>query len=358
MTVRILEGDALDILRTLPAESIHCCVTSPPYWGLRDYGVDSQMGLEQTPKEYVAKMVAVFAGVRRVLRDDGTLWLNIGDCYSGSGKGGNPQDSPHQKQRTNKGSIIGQTARDAARTMRAGMDRTCGLKPKDLVGIPWMLAFALRADGWHLRSEITWCKGSPMPESTRDRPTSATEKIFLLTKSPAYFYDQDAERRPLAEATKQREKYSRNSGKSEPYAVSHNHESTSNQSGGNLWNWWQINSVAFKEAHFATFPPAIPERCIKLGTAAPGCCPKCQSPWCRSDAKENKWNHGWMPGCKCHSGDPIPCTILDPFGGAGTTGLVADRLGRDAVLIELNPKYADMARRRIASDAGMFADVV
>ena len=193
-------GDCRTILKRYPEKSVQCCVTSPPYFGLRDYGVDGQIGLEKTPDEYVAELVAVFREVHRVLRDDGTLWLNLGDSYAGSGKGGNPIDSPHQKQRTNAGSItvIGNTAREAAKTKFAGEDRNFGLKQKDLMGIPWRVAFALQADGWYLRQDIIWHKPNPMPESVTDRCTKAHEYIFMLSKSERYYYDADAVAEPLA----------------------------------------------------------------------------------------------------------------------------------------------------------------
>jgi len=329
-------------------------VTSPPYWGLRDYGVEGQFGLEKTPEEYVEKMVAVFDGVRRVLRDDGTLWLNIGDCYS--------QDTKWGGSSSNKN----ETKQGYAR--KRSPCRSSGCKPKDLVGIPWMLAFALRADGWYLRSEIIWHKPNPMPESVRDRPTNANEKVFLFAKSRKYFYDMDAIRLPpsgisggacfggpmkeekaaavLGSALRQQQRAATKED-CERYATM----------GANARNVWTISTHAFPGAHFATFPPKLAENCIKAGTSQAGCCPRCNTPWNRSDEKTPIWRHGFNTSCNCNAGDPIPCVVLDLFGGAGTTGLVADRLGRDAILIELNPKYADMARKRITDDAGMFACV-
>jgi DNA modification methylase len=184
-TFRIIEGDALKVAQLLPSESVQTVVTSPPYFGLRDYGVPGQMGLEDTPELYVERMVVLFSELRRSLRKDGTLWLNIGDSYAGSGKGGNPEDSKWK-------GFVGNSQREAAATIYAGKDRLYGCKPKDLIGVPWMLAFALRSDGWYLRSDIIWHKPNPMPESVEDRPTRAHEYIFLLTKSPRYYYNHEA----------------------------------------------------------------------------------------------------------------------------------------------------------------------
>jgi DNA modification methylase len=292
------------------------------------------MGLEKTPQLYVDAMVGVFSEVKRVLRDDGTLWLNIGDSYAGSGKGGNP-DPGSSKQATNRGSQsvgclygTGKTARDAAVTnvTRKTFD---GIKAKDLIGIPWLLAFALRADGWYLRSDIIWHKPNPMPESVTDRPTKSHEYLFLLTKSERYYYDADAIKEPLGEASASRYEYGFGGAKSVALHIA-NDEGIGNRTrvvgmrdatdGRNKRSVWSITTVGYSEAHFATFPPKLIEPCILAGSA------KGQ-------------------------------TVLDPFGGAGTTGLVADRLGRDALLIELNPKYAEMARRRIHSDNPLFGDV-
>ena len=312
MSVRILVGDCRERLAELPDESVHCCVTSPPYYGLRDYGVDGQLGLEESPDAYVAGLVEVFREVRRVLRDDGTLWLNLGDSYAGGG--GFSPDSPSNragsKQTTQKGAKPG------------GIKPQGVVKPKDLIGIPWRVALALQADGWYLRSDIIWHKPNPMPESVRDRPTSAHEHLFLLAKSGRYYYDADA----IAEE-------SINAGLVVSYNGTQKNDGHENRTypgakprdievppTRNRRNVWTIATKPFSEAHFAVYPPDLIEPCIKAG---------------------------------CPEGG----TVLDPFGGAGTTGLVADRLGRDAILIELNPEYAAMAERRIYADAPMFADV-
>ena len=330
MTVTVLHGDCRAVLPTLPAASVQCCVTSPPYYGLRDYGVAGQIGLEATPDEYVAEMVAVFREVRRVLRDDGTLWLNIGDSYA-STPPGNKTVGVSAKSGLN--GVNGASGR-YRETLAAGhqtkrdTSRLDGIKPKDLLGIPWLLAFALRADGWYLRSDIIWAKSNPMPESVRDRPTSAHEHVFLLTKAQRYFYDAGAiaEARD-AESIEHHNKYfeaSKNYAakyKATPGQQPQTHGSMM-PSGEtrNARNVWTIATQPFSGAHFATMPPDLAERCIKAGT---------------------------KPGD----------TVLDPFGGAGTTGLVADRLNRNAVLIELNAEYRALAADRLRSDAPLLAQV-
>ena len=327
MTVTVLHGDCRAVLPTLPAASVQCCVTSPPYYGLRDYGVAGQIGLEATPDEYVAEMVAVFREVRRVLRDDGTLWLNIGDSYA-STPPGNKTVGVSAKSGLN--GVNGASGR-YRETLAAGhqtkrdTSRLDGIKPKDLLGIPWLLAFALRADGWYLRSDIIWAKSNPMPESVRDRPTSAHEHVFLLTKSTRYFYDAAAIAEPLAlpgaadgsrvfggrSGTRNAAHGDRTEGRAYTKAP---------DAGRNARNVWTIAAQPYRGAHFATMPPSLAERCIKAGT---------------------------KPGD----------VVLDPFGGAGTTGLVADRLRRNAVLIELNPDYRALAIERVREDAGLLAGI-
>lgn len=377
MTVKILIGDVRQRLRDLPDQSVHCVVTSPPYFGLRDYGHEGQIGLEPTPTEFVAVMVEVFREVRRVLRDDGTLWLNLGDSYAAN--------------RTYQVSQSKHLVHDYGTSNATRVPD--GLKPKDLIGIPWRVAFALQADGWWLRQDIIWSKPNPMPESVRDRCTKSHEYLFLLTKSDRYHYDADAIAESVAESTvarlsqpmlDQQAGSNRVPGKTNgamkavggrPQAaraseiarqkgLTQEHIDairavgiadagkalvTTNGAGKNTdrvqllaaeakqalggyyreflmggtrnkRSVWTVATQPFKEAHFATFPPALVEPCI-------------------------------LAGC------PVAGTVLDPFGGAGTTGLVADRLGRSAVLIELNPQYAAIAERRICADGGLFADM-
>ena len=319
MTVRILRGDCREVLKTLADESVHCVVTSPPYWGLRDYGHEGQLGLERTPYEYVENLVAVFEDVRRVLRADGTLWLNLGDCYAtGAGKVGAHPGGGEQGSKW-----AGRPARGSTGPMtqpnRLPIE---GLKPKDLVMIPARVALALQAAGWWVRQDLIWAKPNPMPESVRDRCTKAHEYLFLLSKSERYYFDAEAIAEPVTEATL---KDRVDTGKVRPDrgfpgAPSAGNGRLGDKETRNKRSVWTVTTQPFKEAHFATFPPALIEPCILAGCPAGG-------------------------------------VVLDPFGGAGTTGLVADRLGRHAILIELNPSYADMAQRRISGDSPLFAEV-
>lgn len=354
MSTRIITGDCRAVLGTLPDQSVYCCVTSPPYFGLRDYGHACQIGLEATPDAYIAEMVSVFREVKRVLRDDGTLWLNIGDSYAraaekgGSGTGKNlaarGADSYGRAASARVGSSDGAVGRADRPGTRCIGD---GLKPKDLIGIPWMLAFALRADGWYLRSDIIWHKPNPMPESVTDRPTKSHEYLFLLSKSERYYYDAEAIAEPVTASTISRmsqdvesqegshrvpgktngtmkavgprfggAKYGDN-GAEEHRTKSGNVYVATLGSKRNARSVWTIATQPFKGAHFATFPPKMIEPCI-------------------------------LAGC------PRGGVVLDPFGGAGTTALVADRFGRDSILIELNPDYVALTERRFRKDAGLF----
>jgi DNA modification methylase len=352
----IIRGDALTELRKLPDESVHCCVTSPPYWGLRDYGtaqweggdascdhdtrgqkpgsksdsnvgsfrngisyicprcsahrIDSQLGLERTPEEYVARLVDVFREVKRVLKKDGTLWLNLGDAYNGGGRGGRKKGS--SKQATNIGSLSS-----------VPNIHVLYLKPKDLIGLPWRVAFALQADGWYLRSDIIWAKPNPMPESVTDRPTKSHEYIFLMSKSARYWYDAEAIKENLAQPERynhqllnydnpRKKKYGKAPNSINPKTLEKHRLKQLENPGRNIRSVWTISTKPFKEAHFATFPPELPERCIKAGCPAGG-------------------------------------RVLDPFFGAGTVGLVAKRMGREFIGIELNPTYCEMAEKRVNS---------
>lgn len=299
----ILTGDALETLKTLPDQSVNTCVTSPPYFGLRDYGVDGQFGLEPTPEEYVEKLVEVFREVRRVLRDDGTCWLNLGDSYAGGGRGGrggNPEDSPFRKQATNVGSLVKASPIPE------------GVKAKNLIGIPWRSAFALQADGWYLRQDIIWHKPNPMPESVRDRCTKAHEYIFMLTKKPKYYYDHEAVKEPAVysgnQKTQPKGSFSgKRAGQDESViAQPFRHVSETR----NRRSVWTVTTKPFKGAHFATFPPDLIKPCI-------------------------------LAGC------PEGGTVLDPFGGAMTTALVCQELNRNSISIELNPEYVSLGRERL-----------
>jgi len=453
-------GDVRAVLAELEDESVHCVVTSPPYWGLRDYGTgswaggnencdhktrpeygragktfkdygaeagyapgsnfanhkaldqgesyketcgkcgatrtDQQLGLEKTPDEYVENMVAVFRQVRRVLRRDGTCWLNIGDSY-------NAGTSSDRINHTTKDPNDTRAKQFAERSSgRARMD-VSGLKPKDLVGIPWRLAFALQQDGWYLRAEIVWAKPNPMPESVTDRPTKSHEQVFLLTRSPRYFYDADAVREPH---TRLWDSTNGGSFAGSDWAAKASPTTGGRQSGvatpplpnpagRNLRSVWSIATEPFAEAHFATFPQALVEPCVKAGTSERGCCSVCGAPWERETEREpmeirrsgvSPYDHhstrasgkmvkpatsettGWKPTCACtnvgvgvgghtfSAPAPVPCTVLDPFMGSGTVALVSRKLGRRSIGIELNQAYAELAARRL-SQQSLFATV-
>jgi site-specific DNA-methyltransferase (adenine-specific) len=369
MSLTILQGDWIEQLRALPDESVQCCVTSPPYWGLRDYGtatwdggdaacdhkqgrpgagradgvvddrgqrnrdgvgsmvgdcgkcgakrIDAQLGLEKTPEEYVAKMVAGFREVRRVLRNDGTLWLNLGDSYCSQG-------GLHDGREDNQPGV------GAKRVWRDGCGRADGivdergqrnrngnavpgLKLKDLIGIPWLVAFAMRSDGWYLRSDIIWAKPNPMPESVTDRPTKSHEYLFLMSKLQTYFYDHEAIKESKAQSTIGDDRNNENGARRErgfPGSQSNGGTNLGGSDGNrNKRSVWTVTTSPYPEAHFATYPPALIKPCILAGSKA---------------------------------GD----TVLDPFGGSGTTGMVALELGRRAILCELNPEYIKLIRQR------------
>ena len=481
-------GDCRDVLRELPDESVHCVVTSPPYWGLRDYGtasweggdeacdhaprpnsegclgcgaamndntpgcghcadrhlkrslngtqpreyttpdparselpnppagwaerdatvkpgkrcrrcgarrIDSQLGLEATPEEFVANMVGVFREVKRVLRKDGTLWLNLGDSYAGSGKGAWSDDATREANRHRVKETYVPTR---AESPTAGIV-PAGLKPKDLVGIPWRVAFALQADGWYLRSDIIWSKPNPMPESVTDRPTKAHEYLFLLTRSPRYYYDAEAVREPqTTEAQGMDRKPPPNKGHSDgefgerAAGLAKNGwipNGYNNPAGRNLRSVWNIATEPYPGAHFATFPRKLVEPCVKAGTSERGVCPECGAPWVRvvasspfEEGRERERNvggrtdglsrppggatewakrvaaetTGWRPTCghgpiDGRDGDepyalPVPAVVLDPFAGSGTTLFVAQALGRRGVGIDLSPDYLKQALER------------
>jgi DNA modification methylase len=328
VTVQIIVGDALQQLKLLPDESVHCCVTSPPYWGMRDYDVAGQIGLENNPGAWLDALIEVFEEVRRVLRDDGVFWLNIGDCYANDRKFGGKTGGKQAYLPDSTLKIVGRER------------RTTGLKPKDLVGLPWRLAFALQDSGWWLRQEVIWHKLNPMPENVFDRPTRSHEQVFMLTKSQHYFYDWEAIKEPVTggaharkpgpnslsrrDRTPETRKIAAVTPKSAEPGTGIKVNSSFHAATGDLVDFrnkrsvWSIASEPLRDGHYAAFPPALIEPCIKAGC-------------------------------------PIGGTVLDPFGGAGTTALVADRLQRNAILIELNPTYAAMARRRIDGDAPLFA---
>lgn len=518
MTVRILHGDCRELMAAMPERSVHACVTSPPYWGLRDYGtpplswpafayaplsglpacveipaMECSLGLEPTLEAFIGHMVLVFREVRRVLRDDGSCWVNMGDSYAGSRCGGEQlgtlagKQPTHSKTAKKNHQAFTSDQRNASsgakRAMTASRRRDDepiprsdlkiqGLKPKDLVGQPWRLAFALQADGWWLRSDVIWDKPNPMPESTKDRPTKAHEYLFLLAKSERYYFDQDAIKEPASADTHAR--YARGRSQSHKWSdeadpmpgqrqqtiaksfehmrkpvggwangpgthTAIDHTTAAAERGqlleprypGNGVGWghgsepkprtkgrklaeagsgtknnesfdaamavipesrnkrsvWRVVTEGFPEAHFATFPTALIRPCIQASTSEKGACPDCGAPWNRlvkidytnpgnrttngARSVENREitagfkqrlekqveTLGWEQGCECAPAEPVPCTVLDQFGGSGTTGLVADRLQRNAILCELNPKYIGIAERRITADSPLFTDL-
>jgi len=304
MKSEVILGDSLEVLKTIPDNSVNCCVTSPPYFGLRDYGMEGQAGLEETPELYISKMTELFNEIWRVLKDDGTVWLNIGDSYAGSGKGGQSEKVISIERKESRGEYKNKGA-------------LYGLKPKDLIGIPWMLAFSLRDAGWYLRQDIIWSKPNPMPESVTDRCTKAHEYIFLLSKSAKYYYDNEAIK-PICKTfdngirDRDNSKLNNTPGRTRMAGLV-----TNDYERANKRSVWTVTTKPYKEAHFATFPEELIVDCIKAG---------------------------------CPEGG----TVLDPFFGAGTTGLVAKKLGRNYIGIELNPKYVEIAERRINKEIGLF----
>jgi DNA modification methylase len=444
-------GDVRSVLATLPDESVQMCLTSPPYWGLRDYGtaswdggdagcdhlapalgmsekntlgripgyreqlpptnsanvgklqqyrdqcgkcgarrVDNQLGLERTPEEYVANMVAVFREVRRVLRPDGILWLNLGDSYANPGATsrnvGRLVKGLREKQ-YGVGNARGNRLEAAEQSDLLPAKDFTGLKPKDLVGIPWLVAFALRADGWYLRSEVIWAKPNPMPESVTDRPTKAHEQVFLLSKSERYYYDAAAIAEEPAESTVRIHSSPNVQARAGDWQV----DNLGNGHGGlqngivrptrNARSVWTIATQPYAGAHFATFPEELARRCILAGSAARAC-EHCGAPWERVTEREkgeeqahqrpkhlqsakstlsmsggsDGWQRlgskvtetGWQPSCACPSNTgAAQSTVLDPFGGSGTTAAVATGHGRRAIYIDLNPAYLDLAEHRI-----------
>jgi len=459
----LLVGDVLDRLKGLQDGSIHCCVTSPPYWGLRDYGTatwsggdpacehgvarwegpkqtqgaqsghaskadrlsrrqckcgavrtDRQLGLEETPEEYVDRLVTIFREVRRVLRSDGVLWLNLGDCYASKPNG------PAMASSTLGGSLAPHEEYRSAHALRStGLPP--GIKHKDIVGIPWLTAFSLRADGWYLRQEVIWAKTVPMPESVRDRCTRSHETVFMLTKQPTYFYDPQAIRTPISEASNLRlnqKTFHTQTGGEKDYGngtnanrsarkiienlkfkhdshtrMSGDHEGVRSanhvfgdqaavdrilENGSNRRDVWTLGPAPSSLGHHAMFPPQLPLLCIKAGSSERGCCPRCGAPWTRQVADTGveqysangstfvdgktaesqrraskkprtiKVPAGWVPACECGIAETVPCRVLDPFHGSGTTGAVAEYLGRHYTGIELNAEYLDIYDQRCA----------
>jgi DNA modification methylase len=403
MTIRLFVGDCRAKLAGLAPESIHCCVTSPPYWGLRDYGHADQLGLEKTIDEFVAAMVEAFRAVHRVLRADGTLWINLGDCYVSKPNQRSVNDVGGSKQVSNAGSV-GAPSRSSD-----------NLAPKNLAMIPARVALALQADGWYLRSVIIWNKPNPMPESVTDRPTTSHEYLYLFAKSESYFYDHEAIKEPQEDGERTRRLREQREGLDTTYTLRRDQMPGQEKPGNtgsvrtaaarqrlamlgtrNKRTVWTISSQPFKGAHFATFPPTLAETCILAGTS-PQCCEYCLAPFVRilgepeptggegSGNKERKdradyggagdtgshqafgvpWQPsisrtlGWRPSCEHDTAKgSARATVLDLFAGAGTTALVAERLGRDSVAVELNPEYAQIIRDRVTDECPLFTEIV
>jgi len=386
----LLVGDVLERLAELPDDSVDCVVTSPPYWGLRDYGVDGQIGLEETFEEFVDTLVGVFRELRRVLAPHGTCWVNLGDSYNSrlDGSHGGWNGSCEKPQRVANDGVANPPRPPA------------GLKPKDLLGQPWAVAFALRADGWCLRSCVIWHKPNPMPESVTDRPTTAHEYVFLLAKQPRYFYDAEAVREPTLSLDPEHPSYRPNSveiarnGRKEFHAKHEMSARSYNPAGRNLRSVWTIPTHPYPEAHFATYPPALVERCLLAG-APKQVCRTCGKPrkrivergesdyarirreegisWTEMDKAglergviarageggQTRRANGTVPSLSAATSTTLGFTdcghddyrrgvVLDPFAGSGTTLVVACRLGLDSIGIELNPEYAELAERRLA----------
>lgn len=336
--------DARTVLRQLPPASVHMVATSPPYWGLRDYGVEGQLGAESTPTEYVNHLVEIFREVKRVLRPDGTLWLNLGDSYT---SGGRKRRAPDDKT--------------TAREMSYRADTPEGLKSKDLVGVPWRVAFALQADGWYLRSNIIWHKENCMPESVRDRPTTAHEFVFLLAHPDSkgrYFYDHNAIREPhqspyskdtISKAGKPGgtrpkgnnfSKQQRHKGEGTPRTRAER-AALLNPKGRNKRTVWAVHTKPYQEAHFAVWPHELVEPMVMAGTSAKGVCGHCGAPW-------EQVREVWQPTCICPKHEPQKAVVLDPFSGSGTTGAVAFQEGRNYIGIDLNAEYLPLAESRLA----------
>ena len=317
MNYEIKIGDSLDVLKTMDEQSIHCCVTSPPYWALRNYDMAGQLGQESTPEEYVDHLVEIMREVKRVLRDDGTLWLNLGDSYVGTGAKGKHKDPKYKDGRNGQQD-------------KANNNKVQGLKPKDMIGIPWRVAFALQADGWYLRSDIIWHKNNCMPIPVKDRPTSSHEHIFLLAKSRKYYYDKDAILEPLMNPNRIDKpgtsgfggiKHTNNKEQVPHNAYSGTLYDATKLKGKNKRDVWTVPTGSYKGAHFAVYPPKLIEPCV-------------------------------LAGC------PDGGTVLDPFSGSGTTGVVALQNGKEYIGIELNSEYAKISEDRINESCANLFEVL
>ena len=410
---KLYVGHVLDVLRELPDKHFHVVITSPPYWGLRDYGIEPTiwgdsdcehewgddgivsseaqtrvqpapqghctkcgawrgcLGLEPTVDLYLEHLVSVFREIWRVLRDDGTLWLNLGDSYAGSGQA-------WQTSRDGTGNSWGRpwvttTGRPPG---YISSRQPNGIKPKDLIGIPWRVALALQYDGWYLRQDVIWSKPNVIPESVTDRPSKAHEYLFLLSKCRRYFYDAEAIKEDVSPETHARgPRYHPTPKEAPENSRIKNNPSFRAATWGyvekrNKRSVWCVPTFGFSESHFATFPPDLIKPCILASTSEKGCCPECGKPWIRkvertgyvpgntrTKTDSTGWapveraTTEWQPGCECGIEEVVPCRCLDPFGGAGTTALTARQIGRHSVYIDLSQKYADLAIDRLSGQA-------
>ena len=374
--IQLYLADAMSL--PIPDNSVDCVVTSPPYWGLRDYSTEGQLGLEETFEEWVVNMVAVFREVWRVLKPTGTVWMNLGDSYAANGTtgGGGAVDTRTDGRKTTPGDKV------RGRKPEVRNARRIGLKAKDLVGIPWRVAFALQDDGWYLRSDIIWSKPNPMPESVTDRPTKAHEYVFLLTKSPRYYYDADAIREAHTMTSWTSDSDSKGLNNANVREHARFEQKLYNPSGRNKRTVWEIPTQPYPEAHFATYPEKLVEPCILAGTSEKGVCSECGKPWERITdtpdwykeldghtalagnknlnrgvnagfgAKKDSVTKpvttiGWEPTCECNA-DTVPATVLDPFAGSGTTMAVAQRLGRKGIGTDISGEYLQLAEKRLS----------
>jgi len=424
LSYRIIQGNVFDKLKEISVESVHCVVTSPPYWGLRDYQIPSTiwggnlqcehewdieqfpgnykivaignldrehqkkvassqwckkcgawlgcLGLEPTPELYVAHLAEIFHKVQQVLRNDGICFINIGDSYSNGGKRQSFRNTTNQNW----------SGASDDKKWHGNIVREDNLKPKNLVLIPERLAIALQEDGWCVRSRIAWIKGNAMPESVTDRPTCAWEHIWMITKNKKYFCDMEAVRQKWADNRHGNPGHYKSTYAKDVTGLGGHgglgHWDANHLIGANLRNWWKINSEPFSEAHFAVMPSEIPRRCILMSTSARGCCPQCGKPWVRVMERTSmevrsgpkgratrtmcsgivtkpptSVTTGWCSGCN-HGLEPVPCTVLDPFLGSGTTCLVAEQLGRNSIGIELNPEYIKIAEKRLKKEPSLW----
>ncbi len=409
-THKIIQGDCIAGMRTMPDGSVQTCITSPPYFGLRDYGVAGQLGAETSPEEYVESVVKVFREIHRILRDDGTVWLNLGDSYASNGCYINSWlEKEHNKDKKNMHTKDHDRYEDR-KGFRGG---EFNIKAKDLIGIPWRVAFALQADGWYLRQDIIWSKPNPMPESVTDRCTKSHEYIFLLSKNKQYYFDHEAIREPTAESSAARmlrgvsdtHKNINGAPGQTPHSMNKSRknarafgakvqEGTKRGDIGNTFvdtgkrnkrSVWTVTTKPFRGAHFATFPKDLITPCVLAGTSEHGCCSNCGAPWERhiestriarnelppedpryrpntykgayeeingkGDAGYNSTKTlGWVASCKCVDATITPCTVFDPFTGSGTTAVVAMNHGRNFIGTELNSEYIKIAEARIADE--------